>query len=603
MSELKNQLVAIIEEKRLTSLFQPIVSIAAQQIFSFEALIRGPSNSLFHNPISLFSYAEQFNLATELEHACRKASIRQYAQLNLKQKLFLNVSPNVLLHPDFKKGETLRFLKENNISPDSVVIEITEQQPIDDFNIMRSALNHYRNMGFQIALDDLGAGYSSLRVWTELMPDYVKIDRHFIQDINKDPVKLNFVRSIQSMASASNCQVIAEGIETEAEFLAIESIGITFGQGYYFARPCAQPEAEIGRHLFSASITNKPNPLSSHSKVIAEIIKTISATGPDTTVKNVLSLFQKETQLEFLPIVKDGFCSGIVYRDQFLIKLFSNQFGIDLHGKQVISSFLVNPAQSFDKNTAIEQVSQKLTHHLRNDHVFIITDKGNYLGTGTVIDLLEEITKQQVKNAQHANPLTLLPGITPINEKINFFLQEKQPFAIAYFDLDHFKPFNDHYGYDAGDEAIKLVSGLIQEIFDNEADYTGHIGGDDFIVIARHHDWEEKCQTILKTFEQQAPQYYKEKDRINKGIHGQDRQGKACFFPLLSLSIGIVAPEAAFYCSSHIEIADLATEAKHQAKLLPGNSYFINRRIPESVKQQVRPHTFSTQEKHLKMVS
>jgi len=126
MSELKNQSVAIIEEKRLTSLFQPIASIAAQQIFSFEALIRGPSNSIFHNSISLFSCAEKFSLATELEHACRKASIRQYAQLNLQHKLFLNVSPNVLLQPDFKKGETLRFLKENNISPDSVVIEITE---------------------------------------------------------------------------------------------------------------------------------------------------------------------------------------------------------------------------------------------------------------------------------------------------------------------------------------------------------------------------------------------------------------------------------------------------------------------------------------------
>ena len=463
MPELKKQLVTIIEEKQLTSLFQPIVSLAAQQVFSFEALIRGPSNSIFHNPISLFSCAEQFDLAIELEHACRKASISQYAQLNLKHKLFLNVSPNVLLHPDFKKGETLRFLKDNNISPDSVVIEITEQQPIDDFSIMRTALNHYRDMGFQIALDDLGAGYSSLRVWTELMPDYVKIDRHFIENIDQDSVKLNFVRSIQSMATASNCQVIAEGIETEAEYLTIEALGITFGQGYYFARPCAQPETEITPNLFSNSKVNQANPISKHSKLIEEIIKTTPPTKPETTVKSVLNLFQKETQLEFLPIVKDGFCSGIVYRDQFLIKLFSSQFGIELHGKQAISLFLISPVQSFDKDTAIEQVSQKLTHHLRNDHTFIIMHKGNYLGTGTVIDLLEEITKQQVKNAQHANPLTLLPGITPINEKINFFLHEKQPFAIAYFDLDHFKPFNDHYGYNAGDEAIKLVSRLIQE--------------------------------------------------------------------------------------------------------------------------------------------
>ncbi len=188
---------------------------------------------------SLFKYAEQYDLSLKLEHACRKVSIREYAALNLPQKLFLNVSPHVLLNPDFQTGETLRFLKDKGIPAQSVVIEITEQQLIDDYDSMRGAVEHYRNMGFQIALDDLGAGYSSLRVWSELMPDFVKIDRHFIQDIDKDRVKLDFVRSIQAMAVASQYQVIAEGVETEAEFLAIEELGIAFAQGYYFARPVA----------------------------------------------------------------------------------------------------------------------------------------------------------------------------------------------------------------------------------------------------------------------------------------------------------------------------------------------------------------------------
>jgi len=109
---------------------------------------------------------------------------------------------------------------------------------------------HYRNMGFEIALDDLGAGYSGLRLWSELLPEYVKIDSHFINDINNDPVKFNFVKSIQNIASSLHCHVIAEGIETENEFKAIAELGITHAQGYYFARPAFIPTEKIDSALF-----------------------------------------------------------------------------------------------------------------------------------------------------------------------------------------------------------------------------------------------------------------------------------------------------------------------------------------------------------------
>ncbi|WP_163004214.1 EAL domain-containing protein, partial [Pseudomonas viridiflava] len=86
-------------------------------------------------------------------------------------------------------GRTLEMLRRYNIAPKNVVIELTEQMPTDDFDLLYNALHHYRDMGFSIALDDLGAGYSSLRLWSELRPDYVKIDRHFIDGIHQDAVK------------------------------------------------------------------------------------------------------------------------------------------------------------------------------------------------------------------------------------------------------------------------------------------------------------------------------------------------------------------------------------------------------------------------------
>nr|WP_305909328.1 EAL domain-containing protein [Methylomarinum sp. Ch1-1]MDP4522233.1 EAL domain-containing protein [Methylomarinum sp. Ch1-1] len=162
------------------------------------------------------------------------------------------------MDPAFKKGKTLAFLRQAGIDAGRIVIEITEQQPTDNFPLMRDAVSHYRGMGFEIALDDLGAGYSGLRLWTELLPDYVKIDRHFIQDIDKDAVKLKFVRSLQSMAAATHCRVIAEGVETAGEYHVVQALGLDLAQGYYFARPSAQAVTEISASLFNEKRQSNP---------------------------------------------------------------------------------------------------------------------------------------------------------------------------------------------------------------------------------------------------------------------------------------------------------------------------------------------------------
>ena len=284
MSILHNELTKILNSKQLAPHFQPIVSLSQKKIMGYEALIRGPSDSPLHSPFNLFDTAERFDLSTKLEYICREVTIRCYAGLNIKEKLFINVSPSVLLQPDFKKGETLKLLDQFGIDPRFVVIELTEHQPTDDFQLMREALTHYRKMGFEIAIDDLGAGYSGLRLWSELQPEYVKIDMHFIQGIHNDPIKLNFVRSIQNIASSLNCNVIAEGIETEDEFKVVEQLGITHAQGYYFARPTAIPLGKIDKSLFIAR--NQPDQF--NTTKASRIAKFIIPVSSETAISEVM---------------------------------------------------------------------------------------------------------------------------------------------------------------------------------------------------------------------------------------------------------------------------------------------------------------------------
>ncbi|MFZ2406590.1 MAG: bifunctional diguanylate cyclase/phosphodiesterase [Methylobacter sp.] len=574
MSKLHNELIKILDGKQLTPHFQPIVSLSQKKIMGYEALIRGPSDSPLHSPFNLFDTAERFDLSTKLEYICREVTIKRYAGLNIKQKLFINVSPSVLLQPDFKKGETLKLLNQFSVDPRSVVIELTEHQPTDDFQLMLEAVTHYRKMGFEIALDDLGAGYSGLRLWSELQPEYVKIDMHFIQGIHTDPVKLNFVRSIQNIASSLNCNVIAEGIETEDEFKAVEQLGITHAQGYYFARPTAVPLEKVDKSLFIISSL----PSQFNATKAAHIAKYIMPVSAETAIGDVMSLFHSNSDLTILPLVDNHEASGIIFRDHFLFKLFSSRYGIELYGKKPIKTFIEQTPLSFDQNTAIESVSKQLTSAMRNDQAFIITNDGEYAGIGTILKLLEEITRQQIHNAKHANPLTLLPGSVPINEQIDQLLATERPFSFGYFDLDHFKPFNDVYGYSAGDDIIKAVADTLSQHVPAESGWVGHIGGDDFIVIFLGDDWLRCCENILDAFEQSVPAYYKDEDIKTGGIHTENRAGERCFFPMISLSVGLVGPDSTSRCRSHVDIADLASEAKKQAKKIEGNSFFINQR-------------------------
>ncbi len=579
---LHNELLKILEGKQLTPHFQPIISLTQRKIMGYEALIRGPSDSPLHSPFNLFETAERYDLSAPLEFLCRELTIQRYANLDIREKLFINVSPAVLLEPGFKTGETLRYLEQFGVDPRSVVIELTEHQPTDDYNLMREAVNHYRSMGFEIALDDLGAGYSGLRLWSELLPEYVKIDKHFISGLHEDQVKLNFVRSIQDIASSLNCNVIAEGVETKEEFITVEKLGITHAQGYYFARPAVATIENVDSTLFVTARPEQHNLDYVGNATAACITRAIPPISADTPISQVMELFQQNTELTILPLVDHQLASGIIFRDLFLSKLFSSRYGIELYGKKPISTFIDHTPFYVDQNTPLAKVSKSVTSGMRSDHAFIITHNGEYAGVGTLLDLLEGITQQQIQHAKHANPLTLLPGSVPINEQINQLLASKTAFSIGYFDLDNFKPFNDVYSYSAGDDIIKAVADLLFQSIPQEDGQVGHIGGDDFIVILTCTDWLERCQSILQAFEAIVPRYYKQEDVTAGGIHSENRTGEKCFFPLISLSVGLISPEATEECRSHVEIADMASAAKKMAKKISGNSFFIEQRLPSN---------------------
>ncbi|WP_423770438.1 EAL domain-containing protein [Pseudomonas sp. NLJ1] len=300
VAEQLSALSAILAQRNIHSLFQPIMCLSEQRVFGHEALSRGPSNSPLHAPLNLFTIARQAGRLTELEATCRESACRRFSEQQLQGKLFLNISPESLLEPHYPSGQTLKLLEQVGLPPSRVVIELTEHTPTDDFQLLSNALHHYRDMGFSIAIDDLGAGYSSLRLWSELRPEYVKIDRHFIDGIHRDPLKREFVGSILQIARASKAQVIAEGIELAEELAVLVEMGVDLVQGYLLGRP-----QELG--------TRESRPLPALMNVPQAEQPTVRL---NVTIGQLLELFGRHQQLDALEVVDaDGRACGLIHRD------------------------------------------------------------------------------------------------------------------------------------------------------------------------------------------------------------------------------------------------------------------------------------------------
>ncbi len=566
----------IIATEDLHVLFQPIVDASQQAIYGYEALIRGPMGSPLHSPLRLFDVAMQAGLLVELDLLCRRLAIHRFAELGLPGLLFLNVMPLTIVERDFREGITLGFIRESGLPPERVVIELTEHVPIHDYELMRQAVDHYRDMGFQVALDDLGAGHSSLRHWSELRPDFVKLDRHFISGIDQEPAKREFLRSILDVARSLDCQLIVEGVETAAEHLCLWELdrGLALLQGFYFARPSAEPPLQLHTLLPAASAQL----VSPAGRTARSIFRTLEAVAPDCSVPMLAERFRHRPELRCVAVVDNGKPVAVVRRNAFLT-LFTNPYSHSLYAKRCVLDVADSRPLIADADMSLELLSQQLTdsHDIEQEDFVIVDGSGDYLGMGSIVDLLREITAIQVRQARHANPLTGLPGNILINETLAQHLAARQGFAAAYVDLDNFKAFNDAYGYARGDHVIISLSRLLQAQVESAGGFIGHIGGDDFMMLLPLGHWEHVCRQILHSFELMAPEFYDESDRARGGITIEGRQGRASFFPFVSVSIAVKPVLDTAVCKA-LDIAAQLSELKHQAKKIPGNSLFVERR-------------------------
>ncbi|MBY4895977.1 phosphodiesterase [Cupriavidus sp. AU9028] len=563
----------------LHTVFQPIVVFESAELLGYEALLRGPQGTDLASPDALFRLARNVEETVGLEIRAARLALTRFAELMLPGLLFINFSASSLRHLLADGGRAMGELLRDTVPASRVVLELTEQVRVGDPTALARALRLLHEQGLRYALDDFGSGHANLDLLIALQPQFLKLDKSLVRGVAECSRTLEVMRSLLDLGGTLGASVIAEGIETADELAVLRDLGVPFGQGFHLGRPLAEPARAIGEDianaLGSAQIAVFPQAVRSNwsGSDAGRLLREAPTVAPNQSNNEVLSLFHAQAELHALAVVDDhGVPVGLIGRQRFIDR-YAAPYHRELFGRKPCILLANRQPVCFERNATIETMAQVLAQGSQQDLAdgFVITEGGAYVGLATGADLIRAVTEIRMEAARYANPLTLLPGNIPLNRHIERLLDAGAPFCACYADLNHFKPFNDVYGYWKGDEMIKGAAAILADVCDPARDFLGHVGGDDFLLLFQSPDWAARARSAIARFNEAARALYDASDRAAGGIHGEDRHGRTTFFPLVTLAIGSVRvagnlPQTLEGRVGSSDIATAAAAAKREAK-------------------------------------
>ncbi len=572
----RQTILELLDSNSLTTHFQPIFSSKDGTVYGYEALTRIKEDKRNINIGDLFKKAILTNTISSLDVKCRENAISTASSLGINHTnayLFINICPGTLMDPAHSAKITDKLADEWDISKERIILEITEESAIHNCELFKKTIAHYKKRGYKIAIDDFGAGYGGLKMLSVIEPDFVKIDRHFISNIDKATIKFNLVDSIASACHRIGIKVIAEGIEQKEELEIVMNMGIDLLQGYYLYKPSPALNSDMIKIPVSRDRKTNYYPAIDEQYLIGDITHRVEPIPPSAHITTAFHKFIRNHKLRSLPVVEDDRVAGMLHRSRFLENnvLGRYGYGIHLNATKCIANIMEQPSLMVEANTTLEEVAQRIQSRkfefLYDD--IIVTKTGKYYGVVAVHILLDAITERTIALARNANPLTGLPGNESIQREINKRIFQNMHFDVCYIDINNFKPYNDHYGFEKGDMVIKTLACIIDESikpYDFDTSFAGHIGGDDFMLITSPSISIPVCEKIISSFESRLPMLHGSED-YNRGYYiSRNRKSEEETFNLLSLSIGIVSTEVC-RIQSFAQLASTATEVKKAAKI------------------------------------
>lgn len=234
-------LMALLARQGLAMHFQPIVAATDHSLYAYECLMRGDEAGALIPPSRMLEVARRAELSHHLDAAARQAAFQATARHGVRAKVFVNFSAAAIYDPMACLANTVEIIAGLGLPREQFVFEAVESDDAEDLGHLRALLESFRRAGFAVALDDLTAGYDSLRRLETLAPDYIKLDMEIISGVDRDPYKALIAARLLETAQKMGIQTVAEGVETAAEFAWAQEHGADFVQGFYVAQPASPP--------------------------------------------------------------------------------------------------------------------------------------------------------------------------------------------------------------------------------------------------------------------------------------------------------------------------------------------------------------------------
>ncbi|MDO9207178.1 MAG: GGDEF domain-containing protein [Sulfuricurvum sp.] len=557
--------------------FQPIVDIHSGTIFGVEALLRETDTLGFETIHSFFDRLYEDNVLYTFDLRLREKVVAKFCTIPEYQnlKLFYNLDNRLLEMADFSKGNTSRILGRYGLDHKIMVFELSERNEIVNIDNFTQLMRHYEHEGFCVAIDDFGVGQSGYKLLYHCTPNIIKIDRFFLSSIDKDAKKKLLVRHIVQLATLMGSRVIAEGVETGEELRVCKEVGCHLVQGYFVQRPTLISSEILQKyvHISGDFLIDKRS--KSDQNIILKRIEPLKPIVIGESMESLLDLLKQDEKQFFVPVVDTQHHPMGIIHEHRLKSLIYSPYG---------QSLIQNRSSNFSTlETYIEHIPivdltlpletiVELFSLSQNAPGVLVIESSKYIGYLSAREMIEVIHERNLIRARDENPLTRLPGNFMINEYIAHTFEMKYDAVLCYFDFDHFKPYNDYYGFRNGDRVILLFADLMRKVISQEY-FKGHIGGDDFfggIVLNETNTFEKVCgeiETLVRKFGDDVREFYDAKDRERECIVTEDRFGEKREFKLLSVSAVVAHVGTSTTIRSAEQLNQLfALEKKHAKK-------------------------------------
>lgn len=556
--------------------FQPILNIHTGKIFAVEALLRNYKEAGFDSIFELFDTVYKENVLYSFDLELREKTIKKFKTIDVSKtlKLFYNLDNRLFEMEDFSKGNTKKILQENQSTKDTICFEISERHELRNNTTMKEIMQHYKDSNYCIAIDDFGVGYSGYKLLYDAKPDILKVDRFFLQDINKHPKKKVMLKSITQLAIQLGIQVVAEGVETKEELLICRDIGCHLVQGYFIQRPTQNVDEIQYEYKNISKIIQESKKRNQNSYNIKSYIDKKTPLDVKTKMSLVIEYFKENPDTTIVPIINDyeepvGILLDRQIRD-YLYSPFGRSLLLNDSSKKSKLKSLISPCATADINSDISTIIELFSNNTESIGI-MITKESKYYGFLSARAIITIMNEQNLLFAIEQNPLTKLPGNTMIEKYLVDVSHSKESYMLCYFDLDNFKAYNDVYGFRNGDRVIQLFADTLKKQLSRDF-FKAHIGGDDFFAAIKKKDnkndieFINELKKVIDKFTSDVKEFYSKEDKEKSCIMSKDRDGNQKCFSLLTASASILIVTKEQKVRSVRTINDILSKQKKVAK-------------------------------------